>query len=351
MNSDHLAREEAYFPSEPELPVSFPFSDGQGADGSPQSPEALGDSSGIKLAEFIASTFIPEHVEQKETSGKTHYHSMLKHILRPETVDRLFGLSAHETKSRLKSVPNWPYLDDLPVGQVTEVHVRTLMSAALSQGYSAQTVKHIRNVLGSVLGHAKKKGLFPGENPARLIHLEQQQRRQELPNLTIAQAKAMLRVMQSPEREIALMTMTTGIGISEICGLQWKHVNLSRVSVNLGTTVVPPASILVMQHWNPAGIVPLAKNRTRVIQIPEPLALALLNLKEMAGEPGPDAFVLATATGEALRPPSVRVMRLKPVGRQLGMPRISWQALTRAHLSLLFEMRTQLSRDLVSSVQ
>ena len=40
---------------------------------------------------FVESKFIPEHVEHKTFAGKTHYQAILKHLLRPETVNRVFN--------------------------------------------------------------------------------------------------------------------------------------------------------------------------------------------------------------------------------------------------------------------
>jgi hypothetical protein len=39
---------------------------------------------------FIETKFIPDHVEHKSFAGRTHYQAILKHILKPETVERMF---------------------------------------------------------------------------------------------------------------------------------------------------------------------------------------------------------------------------------------------------------------------
>src|SRR5581483_9383273 len=39
---------------------------------------------------FVETKFIPEHVQYKTQAGKTHFKAMMKHILRPENVDRIF---------------------------------------------------------------------------------------------------------------------------------------------------------------------------------------------------------------------------------------------------------------------
>jgi integrase len=304
----------------------------------------------ITFEAFVKTKFIPQHVERKSFAGRTHYRSILKHILRPETVDRLFSESLAEVKTRMRAVPDWPYLDGIRPCELTGHHVQELIDAASTQGYSTQTVKHIRNVLGMIVSHAKREGLISGDNPVVSISLPPVSRKRTHA-LTIIQAKAMLGMMQSPEREIALITMTTGLSISEICGLQWKHVNLSKHPLNCDGVLVPPGCILVKQHWSPEGIVNLSPKRIRVIDVSEPLSNTLLLLRREPISSNLNSYVFATPSGRPLCPASVRARRLEPIGRKMEMPWISWPVLTRAHLALLSESKRQLTRELASSIR
>lgn len=310
--------------------------------------EGPGISPKIPLEEFVRVEFLPEHVDKKGVAGRRHYQAMLKHIFRPETVDQIFHASVAHPKSRLKAVPGWPYLDRVKLCDLRAQHVRNLTEAALANGYSAQTVKHIRSAIGVMIGHAKRKGLFAGENPVSSVDLPPICR--ERPQgLTIAKAREMLQMMQHPEREIALIAITTGMSIQEICGLQWKHVNLTKEIVDCDGESIPSGFILLKQHWYPEGIVDLHSNRIRLIELPQSLSLTLLRLKQEAMSAGPDSFVLATPCGAPVRPTALCKTRLKAVGRRISMPWLSWQLVRRAHDALLSELRNQLSTDLVSS--
>jgi hypothetical protein len=308
-----------------------------------------GTRPGMSVAEFVGSKFIPEHIERKSLAGRRHYQSMLKHILRPDTVDQLFNESIAR-KSRLKAIPGWPYLDNVQLCELREQHVRDLTGAAFARGYSAQTVTHIRNVLGVIVVHAKRARLFADENPVTGVELPHicHKTRQDL---TVAQAMAMLKMMRYPEREIALIAITTGISIQEICGLQWKHINLTKAAVDCDGDTIPAGSILIRQHWNPEGIVELHFSRIRLTKIPEPLSVILLRLKQEALSPDPNAFVLSTPAGAPIRPTSLRVTRLNVIGRKIAVPWLSWQVVKRAHGAMLSELRMQLNNDLVSSAQ
>jgi integrase len=307
-------------------------------------------SPSISLLEFVGNKFIPEYIEQKSFAGRTHYQSMLKHILRPETIDELFNPGGAHMKSRLKVIPGWPYLDNVKVCDLREHHVRDLTMAASAHGYSAQTVTHIRNVLGVIVAHAKRERLFASDNPVYGVELPTICHKKPQ-DLTIAQAMAMLRMMQYPEREIALIAITTGISIQEICGLQWKHVNLTKVGADCNGETIPSGCILLKQHWNPYGIADLHSKRIRLVEVPEALSVILLRLKQHAMSSDPNCFVLATPSGAPIRPASLRITRLKAIGRKIAIPWLSWQVVKNAHDAMVSELRTQLNNDLVSCAQ
>ncbi len=309
-----------------------------------------GASPGISVAEFVGRKFLPEYVERKSLAGRTHYQSMLKHVLCPDTVDKLLNPGMAQRKSRLKAIPGWPYLDNVQLCELREEHVRDLTGAAFAHGYSAQTVTHIRNVLGLIVVHAKRERLFVDENPVSRVELPPICHKKPQ-DLTIAQAMAMLKMMRHPEREIALIAITTGISIQEICGLQWKHVNLTEAGADCDGEAIPSGSILLRQHWNAEGIVQLHFNRIRLIKVPEPLSVILLRLKQEALSPDRNAFVLATPSGAPIRPASLRMARLKVIGRKIAVPWLSWQVVKRAHDAMVTELRDQLNTDLVSSAQ
>jgi site-specific recombinase XerD len=306
------------------------------------------EDSTMSLATFIERRFIPNHVELKQLAGRTHYQAILKHILNPETVNRLFAPYVGMAKARLKAVPDWPYLDNVRLCDLNPDHVRQLTLLASARGYSPQTVKHIRNVIGAIVSHARKERIFSGDNPISEVELPPMSRKTPH-NLTIVEAKTMLGVMKYPEREIALITITTGMSISEICALQWKHVNLTAYSTYCEERPIPPRSIIVRKQWNASGVVDVSGNRVRYVIVPEPLIHSLMKLRQRRRVADSNCFVITSREGNPIRPASVRMLRLKPIGRELAMPWLSWQVLKRAHGALLSELRTQLSDELVLS--
>src|SRR5215472_2026765 len=232
----------------------------------------------LSLADYVEQRFIPNHVFLKTGAGRTHYQAILKHVLTPEAVERMFAPYPGATRSRLKTLPDWPYLDQVRLCDLNAGHVRHLTMAASARGYSPQTIKHIKNVLGKIVYHARKEGSFSGENPASEIKLPAIMHR-KVHKLTIAEAKAILRLMQYPEREIALITMTTGISVSEICVLRWKDINLGDKAIYCDGEVIPPQHALIKRQPNDTSSASPATPRMRIVEIPEPLVRRLQRLK------------------------------------------------------------------------
>ena len=131
----------------------------------------------MTFLEFVKTRFIPEHVASKSPAGRTHYHAILKHILKPATVDALFSTKSVSTGKRLIEVAGWPYIDEVPLCVIETNHVQRIIAAAFDKGYSVQTVTHIRNVIGTVITHAIRRRCFSGDNPAFQVPLPPKSRR------------------------------------------------------------------------------------------------------------------------------------------------------------------------------
>lgn len=331
-----------------ERPESNPA--GQSARRAPVSRKELPVAE-LALADYVEQKFIPNHVSFKTDAGRKHYQAMLKHILTPEAVARMFAAyhgSSKRRLRRLKTLPDWPYLDDIRLCDLNADHVRQLTSSASARGYSPQTIKHIRNVLGKVIAHARKEGFFGGENPVSGIKPPTILHR-NVHKLTMADAKAILKRMPYPHREIALITMTTGMAVAEICALRWRDINLTKTSVQCDGEVIPPHHAFVKRQFNDASNEPAATSRMRIVEIPEPLVRRFQQLKRGARQCDPETLILTHLGGPPFNPGDT-CSRLELIGREVGLPWLSWPALKRAHQALLSELRAQLSDKLLGVI-
>lgn len=300
----------------------------------------------LTVAQFVASRFVPEHVAAKTMPGRRHYHAILKYIMPPAEVDRMFSTDDSAPDSRLKNDPAWPYLGDILLGDVSSDHVQQLISAAIRKGYSPQTIKHIRNVVRVVFTHAMKGNVFFGENPASQVSVPEMNRK-ESHSLSLSHVLQLLERMQYPEREIALMAILTNMTIAEICGLKWICVNLSDYMLVREGISIPPRSIGVRNRWYRGELSPVPDSRRKDISM-SPLLLRILRSLSQSRRCGWSDFVLSTKTGRPINQINLAARRLKRIGNQLDMPWFSWQVLRRSRHTLFQEyearVQDQLSR-------
>jgi integrase len=302
------------------------------------------------VTDFVEQKFVPEHVATKGLSGRTHYQAIMKHVLRPEEVDRVFHTDSRKSKTRLRAVPDWPYIGGLRLCDVKRADVQCLISAAVARGYSPQTVKHIRNAVSAIFAHAKKMQWFTGDNPASGVMLPEMIRKKAY-SLTLAQAMELLGVMQYPEREMTLIAILTGMNATEISGLQWKRVNLAESWAHTDGEAIPPRTIAVRKQWHRGGLDNLGrKSRNRNLPVPAPLLPILMGLSRRPKFGGSDDFVLVNPAGAPVDEHNL-TRRLRSIGKKLQMPWLSWQTFHRTHTTLAFGLGLQLMERTVSAAQ
>ena len=294
----------------------------------------------MTIARFVESAFVPEHVKVKGLASRVYYQAILKYVLPPEEVDRIFHVSREKSKAKLKAIPDWPYLGDLRIEDCGPEHVQRLISAAHARGYSAQTVMHIRNVVSIIFSHAKKLQLYQHDNPAKTAILPERPHRD--PHLlTLTQAEEVLRAMRYPEKEMTLIAMLTSMNVAEICGLQWKHVNLTGIWSNITGEAIPPITIAVRKRLYRGELDNVSTARARNHPIPELLLPILIRLSGRGRWTGPDDFVLVSRVGTPINAINITARRLRTIGSELQMPWLTWHVFRRGHFALEAELGAQ----------
>jgi integrase len=297
-------------------------------------PKQASPSSGMTIAEFVEKAFVPEHVSIKGLAGRTHYRAILKHVLTPEEVQRVFNLDTEKSRTRLKAIPEWPYISHLQLSHTQPEHIEQLMMAAQARGYSMQTVTHIRNVVSAIFSHARKANYFHGLNPASQVAVPGMCRK-EAHMLSLPQLKAVLELMRYPEKEMTLLAIVTGMNVAEICGLQWKHVNLASTPVDGTDEWIPPHTIVVRKQWYRGELNSVKIGRTRNVFIPELIFPVLTALCHRPRFTKPEDFVLVSEAGTPVNETNIASRRLKSVGQELEMPWLSWHVFRRTRKDYL----------------
>ncbi len=303
--------------------------------------QKVAQHSSVTLGEFVEKKFVPEYIASKGFSGRMHYQSMLKHVIRPEDVDRIFAVEPRRPKVRLQSVADWPYLGHLPLRDIRSEFVQQLTTVALSSGYSKQTVMHIRNVVSTIFTYAQSEMYFSGENPATAVKLSKVSRPQPSP-LATSDVIRLLGSMRYPEKEMSIIAILTGMTVAEICGLQWKRVNLTETeTVNSDGEAIPPKCLLVREEWMRGQLGSVSKRRVGIIKIPRPLLPIISRLSRNPKFTGQGDFVLTSRSGSPVNQTNLLTRRLKPLGLEMNIPGLSWHMVRRIHKELNVEFGAQ----------
>lgn len=289
----------------------------------------------IELAEFVEHRFIPEYAKQRRVAVRAHLRAILKHILSPERIDRAFHADRrrHGSRTKLTHIAGWPYMDAAPLSEITPEAIQALLSAAINRGYSPQTVNHIRTVLGLVFSHAMLCGDHRGINPVSEIAALPIARKQVF-TLTLTEVKSAMERMRYPERHMALLALLTDMSVVEICGLQWKHVNLSSEYQILDEEQLPPRTLAVRMQSYRGEYCTVKERRNRLIRLRQPLYSVFLELAFRLDSRGEEDFVLSSRTGSRIHPDNIAGRRLKAIGRDLSLPTISWKVFQQTGITL-----------------
>jgi integrase len=292
--------------------------------------ETIARRSQMTLAEFIEKRFLPEFLAEKKFAWRAHYHSILRHILAPDDYQRIFRINQGRGVATLNRDSNWLYLGRLSLRDVRPLHVHQLLQAASEKGYSPQTVRLIRNFVSTVFSYARQELVFAGVNPAvdvKLARIDRSSTR----IVSLEQLELVLRAMQYPEKQMAIIGLLTDMNASEICGLQWKHVNLIGSWSDSDGELIPPLALSIKKRRYRGESADVKEARRRTIRIPEMLLPMLLLLRARTTFRGPEDFVLTSRTGRAVNVSNITARRLGAISKKLGIPRLTLQALHRAH--------------------
>src|SRR5437868_6208068 len=148
-----------------------------------------------------------------------------------------------------------------------------------------------------------------------------------------------LEALKSPAREMVLFAIPASMNIAEICGLQWKRVNLTEQFATVDGESLPPLTVAVRAQWY-RGEYGSVKARSRRRNLPIPLALraVLAKMRERKKFTGSDDPVFAARTGKPVDEHNIARRYLKPVGESLGMDWLSWHCFRRTHTTLANEL-------------
>jgi integrase len=156
--------------------------------------------------------------------------------------------------------------------------------------------------------------------------------------LALSQVGDLLHAMGYPERELALFIMLAEMSVAEICGLQWKYLNLSNTSRILDYEVIPPLMIAVREQLYRGELTTAVGNRRRFVRVTPSLCSLLREMRNRGRFTLPNDFVFVSRKGTAIHPENVAARRLKSLGKSFGMAWLSWPVFHRTGIKLKREL-------------
>ncbi len=253
----------------------------------------------LSLREFVDEFFVPLALPVLKLSTRKRYQSTLNlHLLPAFGNRRLCDISA--------------------------VEVQRYILEKFSKGLGWETCNHLRNLLSKIFASAKKWGHFAGENPASAVELPEKKPAREKCVLMPDDVTRLLAVLREPVFTMALIAVLTGLRIGEIIGLRWKDVDLDQKELRVERTV----------YRGSIGS-PKTKGSRRTLPLPETAVMALKSLALRLPDGNPERLVFSSRKGTVLNDTNLLLRHLKPAGKQIGVPWISWHTFRRTHATLL----------------
>lgn len=271
----------------------------------------------LTLQAFVDTRFRPEVIKFKKHAGQLHYENMLTgHIL--------------------------PALGEKRLRDVTNDDVQRLVGLKVDAGLSPQTVLHIRNVIGKVFRHAKKRNLFYGDLPTEGVEMPEMIRR-EAHAMNFKSAVALLDGLAALSLNafgMVLLSLTTSMNIAEILGLRWKRVNLAKGPVMLDSRKLDGETVAVRENYY-RGVFGTVKKKARNRDLPLPQGVVAVLKKIMAEShfTGPDDLVFATEHGTTLDERNLMRRIIGPT----AAPWMGWHVLRHTHSTLAEDIGMALS--------
>ena len=253
----------------------------------------------MKFRDFVERYFVPLFFPTLKPSTRKRYRQTLDNHLLPA-----FG------KHRLCDIGT--------------VDLQRFVLQKMGSGLGWESADHFRNLVSKLFEMAKKWNYYSGDNPRSGVSLPEKRAVREKHILQPDQIPHLLALLKEPVRTMVLLGILTGMRVGEILGLRRKDVDFASGQIRVEQA-----------YYRGLFGSPKTKGSRRTLPLPGVLASALACVCGHATRTGEDALVFQTRNGTPFSDTNLLHQQLKPAGRKLGMPWLSWHTLRRTHATLL----------------
>jgi len=261
--------------------------------------------------------------------GKVSPHATLdlREFVERHLVPSFFPTLKPSTQNRYRITLNThllPAFGNQRLCDIRTLDIQNFVLRKMENGLGWESAQHFRNLMSRIFAMAKEWGYFSENNPANGVLLPEKKPLREKHVLSPDQISRLLMTMPDPCRTMFLLGVLTGLRIGEILGLRWKDVRFDS------------GEIRVEQAWYRGSFgTPKTKASRRTIPLPDALRVPLMRIRGKQRDKNKDSLVFQTRNGTPYSDTNLLHKQLKPAGRKLGMPWLSWHTLRRTHATLL----------------
>lgn len=258
----------------------------------------------------------------------------------------------YSTKSQYKSLWKvWikPNIGNVRLYELKPEQCNAVIQRPLDAKKGTETAKHIKKVGSAMFEHARRLGMFSGENPWHLIELPAHVPVRRSHAMTVEQCRHWLAAVMDepakpkdrrsdikPLRTMSLLYICCSLGESEQLGLQWQHVNLTDAPMLLDGEHIEPWSVAARENCYHGRVGSLKHgHRRRNIPLPKVLVAALTALRASSKWTASTDPVFAGEAGKPIWADNLAKRGLKPKAIALGMPWLSWNVLRHTCATLM----------------
>ena len=253
----------------------------------------------ILFREFVERYFISNAFPTLKLSTQIRYRRTLKNHLLPA-----FG--------------------EYRLCEIGTLDIQSFVLKKMEAGSSWASADHFRNLMSKIFATAKKWGYFAGENPASGVELPENRPVREKHILKPEQVPALLDVLREPFRTMVLLAVLTGLRVGEILGLRWEDVDFASSQMRVS-----------QRCYRGQMDTPKTKSSKRTLPLPKPCLEAFRRVYAKYGPLEGSGLVFQTRKGTPYGDTNILHRELKPAGKKIGAPWLSWHAFRRTHATLL----------------
>ncbi len=262
-------------------------------------------------------------------SGKTTPHASLTYadFVEQFFVPNAFPILKLSTRKRYRLTFNnhlLPAFGKSRLSDIRTLQIQKFVLEKMDSGLGWESADLFRNLLSKTFTMARKWGYFAGDNPATDVELPEKIPVREKRVLQPEQIRQLLQQTEEPYRTMILTGVHTGLRIGEILGLRWQDVDFGQRKLTVAQAI----------YRGTVGT-PKTKGSKRSVPLSERLLAALASHYSRSKKKDGPQLVFQTRKGTAFGDTNLLHRVLKPAGRLIGAPWMSWHTLRRTHATLL----------------